>query len=107
MKRTYARGLQYQVSLGGWTNDIVDASQITEYMMTNPTVSRCFWTGWEVAKDSKQKQAFDLAVKAKSALPRIPIYHTPYLFATRKTIAGFVQTPLGNYWFENLDKVTK
>ena len=67
MKRTYARGLQYQVSLGGWTNDIVDASQITEYM-TNPTVSRCFWTGWEVAKDSKQKQAFDLAVKAKSEL---------------------------------------
>ncbi len=124
--RTYTRGLQYQVSVGGWTNDIVDSSQITEYM-TNPTVSRCFWTGWEVAKDSKQKQAFDLAVKAKSELdnakrqelyyqiqqlvdddmPRIPIYHTPYLFATRKTITGFVQTPLGNYWFENLDKVTK
>jgi ABC-type transport system substrate-binding protein len=34
----------------------------------------------------------------------IPVFHATYPVAMKKSIKGFVQTPLGNYRFENLVK---
>ena len=123
--RAYYKALNQQIIFGGWTNDVADASEISAYM-TYPEAAKDFWTGWPQAAPADAKKAEDLARaaeaemdKAKRAdlykqlqqyidqqMPRIPLYYVPYTFATRKNITGFVQTPLGNYRFENLDKVS-
>ena len=123
--RSYSHALQHDVMIGSWTNDIVDPSQHTEYMCITE-VSKNQWTGWGMVS-SRIAEAEELAQRGKEELdpqkrqeiyyriqeivdeemPIIPLYYTPYTFATSKKITGFVQTPLGNYRFENLDKVTK
>ncbi len=122
LRSTY-KALNHQIIIAGWTNDIVDPSEIAAYM-TYPDTSKNFWTGWAIADPAGAKKAEDLARKAEyetdaakrtqeynelqeyidQQMPRISLYHTPYTFATSKKITGFVQTPLGNYLFQNLDK---
>ena len=124
--RTYYRALNHQMIIAGWTNDVVDPYQLAAYT-AYPQSSKNFWTGWaqtdpvgakkaediaraaetEMDQAKRQQLYYDLQQYVDEANIRIALYHTPYTFATSKSITGFVQTPLGNYRFETLDKVTK
>jgi peptide/nickel transport system substrate-binding protein len=111
------RAMKHQVTLSGWTNDMNDPSQQVEYVII-PGKAHCYYTDWG------NKEAIELAEKGKRELdgakreqmykkiqaihydeaPMIPIFHATYPVAMKKGITGFVQTPLGNYRFENLVK---
>ena len=113
------RGSEYDVTTSGWTDDIVDPSQEAEYMCVSKT-SKNFWTNWgnqeadglaQQAKSemdtAKQQKIYDrIQELVYNEVPLIPLYHTPYPVGMRKGITGFIQTPLGNYRFEKLDKAS-
>lgn len=111
------KAMQHEITLAGWTNDINDPSQQVEYTI-NPDVVQCYYTGWvnekavELAEQGKRET--DEAKRAEiykeiqrihyEETPMIPVFHATYPVAMRTNIKGFVQTPLGNYRFENLVK---
>lgn len=111
------KAMQHEITLAGWTNDINDPSQQVEYTI-NPDVVKCYYTGWvsekAVALAEQGKRETDEAKRAEiykeiqrihyEETPMIPVFHSTYPVAMRTNIKGFVQTPLGNYRFENLVK---
>jgi peptide/nickel transport system substrate-binding protein len=111
------RAMKHKVTLSGWTNDMNDPSQQVEYAIL-PKISHCYYTGWTndeaIGLAEKAKRELDAAkreqmYKRMQAIhydesPMIAIFHATYPVAMKKNIKGFVQTPLGNYRFENLVK---
>ena len=109
--------LKSELQIRGWTNDTVDPSQVVGYA-TQFKNSKNFYTGWNdpvieayaeqalVEMDDAKRQ--DLYRKIQQgyieATPMIPLVYVPYGVAYSDKISGFVQTPLGNYRFENLVK---
>ena len=114
---TKFKAFQYDIALRAWTNDMIDPSQIADYGINYNTV-KAFYTGWkndeamaavEEAKkvtDIKKRQELYFKIQAihTEETPMLSFFHVPYPVAMSKNITGFVQTPLGNYRFENLDK---
>ena len=112
--------MKSQMQLMIWTNDIVDPSEQVDYACIFDNSSN-FYTGWkndEVDKLSKDAEK-EIDVEKRKVLyykiqelyqkdmPMITLFHVPFPVAMKKNIKGFVQTPLGNYNFENLEKVGK
>jgi len=110
----------FEATFSGWTNDTADPSQQCGYVFY-PEVTNCYHTGWKsdraisLAKQgereidiTKREQIYlELQQIHHDELPMIPIFASPYPVAMSKNIEGFVQTPLGNYRFENLVKYLK
>jgi len=116
---TKRRESNYDITTSGWTDDIVDPSQEAEYMCVTKT-SKNFWTNWNSQEadtlaqqgksegdTAKRQQIYDrIQEMVYNEVPLIPLYHTPYPVGMRKGVTGFIQTPLGNYRFEKLDKAS-
>jgi len=112
--------LNYEVIFTQWTDDMVDPSQRARYGFY-PEKSECWHTGWrnnraidlvkqgELELDiAKRKQIYlELQQIAYDEIAILPILYSQYPVAMSKNIEGFVQTPLGNYRFENLVKYVK
>jgi peptide/nickel transport system substrate-binding protein len=110
--------METDITLRAWTNDMVDASQQVDYTCIYAN-SKNFSTGWQdpkveqLAQDAKSqlKDPLRRAMYAQIQemyqrdMPMITLFHVPYPVAMKKSLKGFVQTPLGNYRFENLQIV--
>ena len=108
--------METDITLRAWTNDMVDASQQVDYACVYANIKN-FYTGWQNAEVEKLAQAAksELNDKKRMAMyyriqelyqrdmPMLTLFHVPYPVAMKKTLKGFVQTPLGNYRFENLE----
>lgn len=112
------KNMESDITLRGWTNDIVDSSQQVDYFCVYSNIKN-FYTGW----DNKEVEELALAGKTEldnakrqeiyykiqelyqKDMPMSTIFHVPYPVAMKKAVKGFVQTPLGNYRFENLEIV--
>ena len=112
------KNMKTDITLRAWTNDMVDSSQQVDYFCVYSNIKN-FYTGW----DNKEIEALALAAKSELDstkrqamyykiqelyqidMPMSTIFHVPYPVAMKKTVKGFVQTPLGNYRFENLELV--
>ena len=112
--------MKTDITLRAWTNDMVDPSQQVDYACVYSNIKN-FYTGWDnqdVEKlalqgkseldDSKRKDIYyKIQELYQKDMPMLSIFHVPYPVAMKKTVTGFVQTPLGNYRFENLVKTAK
>jgi len=111
------RAMEHEVTLSGWTNDMNDPSQQAVYVF-DVTAAHNYYTDWESARAVELKDAavreLDLAKREAMYLelqeihfaevPMMPVFHSSYPVAMSTSVEGFVQTPLGNYRFENLVK---
>lgn len=101
-----------------WTNDIADPNEITTYFAYYPTIQNQH-SGWQDKRidelfEMSQKET-DLAKRTAqykeiqeryaAAAPIIFLYEVPYPVAFRKNVKGFLQIPLGNNFFERVNKV--
>jgi len=113
-------GMDYEITLAQWTNDTSDPSQQCGYVFV-PENSNCFHTGWksdraielvnqgELEMDIVKREQiyFELQQIFYEEIPMLPMFYSPFPVALSKNVEGFVQTPLGNYRFENLVKNLK
>ena len=116
--RSLVRGYNYDLAIDDWSSDMVDPAQAVDRMVVYTDASRCYYTQW------KNDEAIKLALDAKKEMDEnkrkdmyykiqeihtkeasfITLFYMGYPVAMKKNIKGFVQTPLGNYRFENLEK---
>jgi len=114
------RTMNYEISVHHWTDDIPDPSQQADRLFI-PERTNCVWTGWrsdraiELVKQgvreinpTKREQIYlELQQIYYDEVVEMSMFYVPYPIAMRKDIEGFVQTPFGNYRFENLVKYLK
>lgn len=112
------KNMESDITLRGWTNDMVDSSQQVDYFCIYANIKN-FYTGWDNQEiealglagktelDNAKRQAIYYKIQElyQIDMPMSTIFHVPYPVAMNKSIKGFIQTPLGNYRFENLEKV--
>lgn len=112
--------MKTDITLRAWTDDMVDASEQVDYTCVYANIKN-FYTGWdnpEVEKlasagkseaDNIKRKAIYYKIQELYAqdIPMMPLFHVQYPVAMKKTLKGFVQTPLGNYRFENLEMPAK
>lgn len=111
------RAEDFQMRHGGWTDDIADPSEITSYFAHFPNV-HSLHSGWDNKKVSElylasQEEVDPVKRRAQykelqeiyiEEAPILFLYETPYPVVWRKNVAGFVQIPLGNNFFERITK---
>jgi len=116
------RAMDYIITLHHWTDDIPDPSQQTTRTFT-PEICNVQYTGWRSDIDraielvtqgvremdpTKREQIYlELQKIYYDNVIEMPLFYIPYPVAMRNEVEGFVQTPLGNYRFENLVKHLK
>ena len=107
---------KYIIQLNGWTDDIPDPSEETNYAMVNAT-SECFHTGYKNAEVDKlaadavketdptkrQQMYFQIQEIFNKDIPFIPLYHEPLVIVAKKTVTNFFQTSLGTYLWRDID----
>ncbi len=119
-RREERNNLTFEILLNYITSDITDTSQIFELFCIYEGFD-CWHTGWS---DEKQKEAEQLVKDAGATsdeAKRTELYHkaqaimcdealviplncVPTTIAMRTNVSGVVQTPLGNYLFNELTK---
>ncbi|WP_427113837.1 ABC transporter substrate-binding protein [Megasphaera sueciensis] len=112
--------LNYDMLLSLLTSDITDTSELMDLMCVS-NMSDSQHTGWN---GEKQLEAQKLVMNADLSTTDaersklygqsmqliqddqliIPLYYVPFAVAMNDQVKDFVQTPLGNYYFENLSK---
>lgn len=111
------KSLQYDIQLHAWTNDITDTTEWVDYACIFANDKNGF-TGWDNADvetwakqakteldESKRMELYkNIQVAWQKDVPQIPMFEVPYTVAMGKDISGFVQTPLGNYRFQDVVK---
>jgi len=119
---TNFRSMDYTTSVNHWTDDIPDPSQQAGYFLI-PEVTNVTWSGWRSDVDrvielvTQGKREMDPTKREQIYLElqkiyydnviAMPLFYIPFAAAIRNEVEGFVQTPLGNYRFENLVKHLK
>ncbi|MBQ8536793.1 MAG: ABC transporter substrate-binding protein [Clostridia bacterium] len=119
-RREHRNGLTFEILLNYFTSDIIDTSENLEMFCYDENYN-CWHLGWN---GPEQQRAEDLVraagatndeevrmknyqeaqlIFAEQALI-IPINCVPTTIAVRSNIEGFIQTPLGNYLFNDLVK---
>lgn len=117
--RVLQRGYNYDLALVHWSSDMIDPAQVVNRFVIYNDATRGYYTQW------KNDEAIKLALDATKELDenkrremyyKIQEIHTEGAslitlvyrgnpVAMDKNIKGFVQIPLGNYRFENLEKI--
>lgn len=111
------RDMKHEITLSGWTNDMSDPSQQAVYVF-DIKASHNYYTDWESERavelmnagvrelDPIKREAIYMELQQIhfDEVPMIPVFYSSYPVAMSTSIEGFVQTPLGNYRFENLVK---
>lgn len=117
---TRYRTMDYEITAHHWTDDIPDPSQQTDRLFI-PERTNISFTGWrsdggnraiELVKQGvreidpvKREQIYlELQQIYYDEVVEMPMFYKPFPAATRNNVEGFIQTPLGNYKFENLVK---
>ncbi|MEZ4520744.1 MAG: ABC transporter substrate-binding protein [Thermomicrobiales bacterium] len=109
----------YDVRLGGWTNDMIDPDQILGYF-TLPDASDYAKTGYsnprveelvraaktELDPEKRQEMYYEVQEIYREEGPLFYLFSIPYIDALQNYVKGFWQHPLGPYGFVDtwLDK---
>ena len=109
------RTMGHEIILAEWTDDISDPAEIYDYVCKYETAKN-YSTGWinmevdalvekalrELDPEKRKQEYFKIQEIFHQEVPLMPIFCIPYSFAMKNGIEGFVQTPLGEYRFEEL-----
>jgi len=120
LAKTSWRSMNYKISVHHWTDDIPDPSQQCGRLFS-PEKTNCLWTGWRNDRSNKlMKQGIretDIEKREQiykelqqiyyDEVVEMSMFRIPFQVALRADVEGFVQTPLGNYRFQNLVKYVK
>jgi peptide/nickel transport system substrate-binding protein len=107
----------FDVSVGYWTNDVLDPDQKTTFVLGHDT-NLNYMTRYKnddvkalVAEarteaDPVKREAMYVKLQetAKEDVNWIDLYYSPYINVTRSNIDGFYQNPLGRFWLEDVVK---
>ena len=110
-----ARALDYQVTVGGWTNDVPDPSELAQYEFDYVT-AKSYHTGYQseamiklvndgmtTVDPAKRRQIYyQMQALAIQDSPLIWLYYAPYTIAINKNMHGFVQMATGPWLFHNV-----
>ena len=113
--RQRTNALDYQVVVGGWTNDVPDPSELASYEFDYVT-AKSYHTGYQSSvmtalikqgerelDTAKRRQIYyrmqELAI---ADAPLIWLYYAPYTDALNKNMKGFVQLATGPWIFTNV-----
>lgn len=110
--------LDLDVVISGWSDDVPDPTSLMQFVFDYDTTFG-YYSGYEQPEEMQELNAqatVELDVETRKELYAqiqqgfreqaiyIPLMSLPWQNAIRKDVSGFVQTPLGNYRFENLTK---
>jgi peptide/nickel transport system substrate-binding protein len=109
--RERERAGEYDVRLGGWTNDMIDPDQILSYFVL-PESSGHARTGYlneeaaelvvaargEVDPDKRREMYYQIQELWLDG-PLFYLFNIPYVAAVNKRIKGYHQNPLGPWYF--------
>jgi peptide/nickel transport system substrate-binding protein len=108
----------YDIGVMWWVNDIFDPDQKAQFCVSGDPENRSYYTNYknpEVTKlvqeaavelDPAKRKAmyFEVQRLAKDDVHWIDLYYSPFRNASRSTVSGFVQNPLGRYMLETAVK---
>jgi peptide/nickel transport system substrate-binding protein len=108
----------YDIGIMWWVNDIFDPDQKAQFCVSGDPENRSYYTNYknpEVTKlvqeaavelDPAKRKAmyFKIQRLAKDDVHWIDLYYSPFRNASRATVSGFVQNPLGRYMLETAVK---
>jgi len=109
------RALDYQVAVGGWTNDVPDPSELASYEFDFVT-AKSYHTGYQSAAmtdlikrgeremdQAKRRQIYyQMQQLAITDAPLIWLYYAPYTDAINKNMKGFIQLATGPWIFTDV-----
>ena len=109
------RALDYQVYVGGWTNDVPDPSELASYEFDYVT-AKSYHTGYksdamsaliekgerELNLTKRRQIYYQMQAMAINDAPLIWLYYAPYTDALNKKVKGFVQLATGPWIFTNV-----
>jgi len=109
------RALDYQITVGGWTNDVPDPSELASYEFDfvtaksyhtgyrSPQMDKLVQDGMRELNPTKRRQIYyqmqELAIQES---PLIWLYYAPYTVAINKKMHGFVQMATGPWLFKDV-----
>ena len=112
------KDLDLDVVISGWSDDVPDPTSLMQFCF-DYSVNGGYYSGYEQPEDMQElndQATVELDVEKRKELYAqiqqgfreeaiyIPFMSTPWSTAIRKNITGYVQTPMGNYRFENIAK---
>ena len=110
--------MDMDLTISGWSDDVPDPTSLMQFAF-DYSVTQGYYTGFEQPEDMQElnRQAtVELDVETRKDLYAqiqqgfrdeaifIPIMSVPWQNCICKDVTGFVQTPMGNYRFENIAK---
>jgi peptide/nickel transport system substrate-binding protein len=109
------RALDYDLNIGGWTNDVPDPSELASYEFDYVT-AKSYHTGYQSSAmtalikqgereldQAKRRQIYyRMQETAIADAPLIWLYYAPYTDALNKNMKGFVQLTTGPWIFTNV-----
>ena len=106
----------YDLIISGWNDDVTDPAEMMQFVF-DYSVTCGYYSGMEFDDEMQQLNAAalieldeekrkDLYAQIQQKLRELAIYVplmvTPWCNAMNKAVTGWVQTPLGNFRFEDL-----
>ncbi len=108
----------YDIGVMWWVNDIFDPDQKAQFCVSGDPENRSYYTNYrnpevtrlvqeaavELDPGKRKAMYFEIQRMAKDDVHWIDLYYSPFRNASRKTVSGFVQNPLGRYMLETAVK---
>jgi peptide/nickel transport system substrate-binding protein len=105
---------EYDIGVMWWVNDIFDPDQKAQFCVSGDPENRSYYTNYKnpavtdlvnaaaVELDPIKRKAmyYDIQRMAKDDVHWIDLYYSPFRNASRTSVKGFVQNPLGRYMLE-------
>jgi peptide/nickel transport system substrate-binding protein len=105
---------EYDIGVMWWVNDIFDPDQKAQFCVSGDPENRSYYTNYRnpavtelvnaaaVELDAEKRKAmyYDIQRMAKDDVHWIDLYYSPFRNASRSSVKGFVQNPLGRYMLE-------
>jgi peptide/nickel transport system substrate-binding protein len=105
---------EYDIGVMWWVNDIFDPDQKAQFCVSGDPENRSYYTNYKnpavtdlvnaaaVELDPVKRKAmyYDIQRMAKDDVHWIDLYYSPFRNASRTSVKGFVQNPLGRYMLE-------
>jgi len=96
---------QFVIQIGGWTDDVLDALQQTDYMAVDPA-GRSGWSNdrvielakaaaVELDQDKRCEMYYEIQKIYNDEAVEVLLFHVPYTVLLRPDVLGFDQIPLG------------
>lgn len=110
--------LDLDIVISGWSDDVPDPTSLMQFCF-DYSVNGGYYSGFEQPEEMQElnnQATVELDVEKRKELYAeiqqtfreqaiyIPVMTVPWQNCLRKDVTGFVQTPMGNYRFENIAK---